>query len=403
MQTFLSHWHQAAVTTFGLFWMALWAFALGYLISSLVQVFVTQRRMRESLGESGPRSVGLATFFGFISSSCSFAALATTRALFAKGASLIPSLAFLLASTNLVVELGIVIAVFLGWQFVAGEYVGGILLILLMSIVVKLSLPKALEQSAREHARQAEGDEEKEEIPDWQELIRSKQGWSRVANRYVMEWHMVWRDVTIGFTVAGIIATFVPREFFQTLFVGSGEPDPAFWEILLQCIVGPVAAFFTFIGSMGNIPLAAVLFGNGVAFAGIMAFIFSDLVVLPVLRIQAQYYGWKMALYILAVFLLILIVVSLLLHYGFAALHMLPDPENAKQVVNRDFFNVDYTLFLNLIFLAMSAALFVWRWRQSGLPALKTETRKDLILLSLAVLALVWLLLGVLLPLVTDM
>lgn len=403
MQTFLSHWHQAAVTTFGLFWMALWAFALGYLISSLVQVFVTQRRMRESLGESGPRSVGLATFFGFISSSCSFAALATTRALFAKGASLIPSLAFLLASTNLVVELGIVIAVFLGWQFVAGEYVGGILLILLMSIVVKLSLPKALEQSAREHARQAEGDEEKEEIPDWQELIRSKQGWSRVANRYVMEWHMVWRDVTIGFTVAGIIATFVPREFFQTLFVGSGEPDPAFWEILLQCIVGPVAAFFTFIGSMGNIPLAAVLFGNGVAFAGIMAFIFSDLVVLPVLRIQAQYYGWKMALYILAVFLLILIVASLLLHYGFAALHMLPDPENAKQVVNRDFFNVDYTLFLNLIFLAMSAALFVWRWRQSGLPALKTETRKDLILLSLAVLALVWLLLGVLLPLVTDM
>lgn len=403
MQTFLSHWHQAAVTTFGLFWMALWAFALGYLISSLVQVFVTQRRMRESLGESGPRSVGLATFFGFISSSCSFAALATTRALFAKGASLIPSLAFLLASTNLVVELGIVIAVFLGWQFVAGEYVGGILLILLMSIVVKLSLPKALEQSAREHARQAEGDEEKEEIPDWQELIRSKQGWSRVANRYVMEWHMVWRDVTIGFTVAGTIATFVPREFFQTLFVGSGEPDPAFWEILLQCIVGPVAAFFTFIGSMGNIPLAAVLFGNGVAFAGIMAFIFSDLVVLPVLRIQAQYYGWKMALYILAVFLLILIVVSLLLHYGFAALHMLPDPENAKQVVNRDFFNVDYTLFLNLIFLAMSAALFVWRWRQSGLPALKTETRKDLILLSLAVLALVWLLLGVLLPLVTDM
>lgn len=403
MQTFLSHWHQAAVTTFGLFWMALWAFALGYLISSLVQVFVTQRRMRESLGESGPRSVGLATFFGFISSSCSFAALATTRALFAKGASLIPSLAFLLASTNLVVELGIVIAVFLGWQFVAGEYVGGILLILLMSIVVKLSLPKALEQSAREHARQAEGDEEKEEIPDWKELIRSKQGWSRVANRYVMEWHMVWRDVTIGFTVAGIIATFVPREFFQTLFVGSGEPDPAFWEILLQCIVGPVAAFFTFIGSMGNIPLAAVLFGNGVAFAGIMAFIFSDLVVLPVLRIQAQYYGWKMALYILAVFLLILIVASLLLHYGFAALHMLPDPENAKQVVNRDFFNVDYTLFLNLIFLAMSAALFVWRWRQSGLPALKTETRKDLILLSLAVLALVWLLLGVLLPLVTDM
>ncbi len=390
------------MTTLGLFWMALWAFALGYLISSMVQVFVTQRRMRESLGKAGPRSVGLATFFGFISSSCSFAALATTRALFAKGASLVPSLAFLLASTNLVVELGIVIAVFLGWQFVVGEYVGGILLILLMWLVVKLSLPQNLESEARKHAREAEGEDEEEDVPDWKELIRSREGWRRVAGRYVMEWHMVWRDVTIGFSVAGIIATFVPRSFFQTLFVGSGESDPAFWEKLLQCLVGPVAAFFTFIGSMGNIPLAAVLFGNGVAFAGIMAFIFSDLVVFPVLRIQAQYYGWKMALYILAVFLLILVVTSLLLHYGFATLDLLPDPESAKQVVERDFFKIDYTLFLNLLFLLVSALLFFWRWSQSGLPALKTATPKDLVLLALAGIALVWLVVGALLPLFMD-
>ncbi|WP_204902999.1 permease [Microbulbifer mangrovi] len=172
MQTFLSQWHQSALTTLGLFWMAFWAFALGYLISSMVQVFVTRRRMRENLGKAGVRSVGLASFFGFISSSCSFAALATTRALFAKGASLIPSLAFLLASTNLVIELGIVIAIFLGWQFVVAEYLGGILLILLMWGLVAVSLPERLEKQAREHAREAEdADERSEESTDWEKLF----------------------------------------------------------------------------------------------------------------------------------------------------------------------------------------------------------------------------------------
>lgn len=387
------------MTTLGLFWMAFWAFALGYLISSAIQVFVTRRRMREQMGETGARSVGLATLFGFISSSCSFAALATTRALFAKGAGLVPSLAFLLASTNLVVELGIVIGIFLGWQFVVGEYVGGVLLILLMWCLVSVSLPDDLERQAREHARQTEGGEDTDDAPShWKALLFSSEGWARVANRYVMEWHMVWRDVTIGFTVAGIIAVFVPKEFFQALFVGAGNPEPAFWQVLLQCVVGPIAAFFTFIGSMGNIPLAAVLFGNGVAFAGIMAFIFSDLVVLPVMRIQARYYGWKMALYILAIFLVILIATALVLHYGFSFLDILPSSDSAKQVVDRNFFKVDYTLFFNLAFAVVSLFLFVWRFRQSGMPKLKMKTAKEKILLLLALLALLWLIVGAVLP-----
>lgn len=398
MQEFLHLWHQAAVTTLGLFWMAFWAFGLGYLISSMIQVFVTRKRMRESMGEAGARSVGLATFFGFISSSCSFAALATTRALFAKGAGLVPALAFLLASTNLVIELGIVIAVFLSWQFVVGEYLGGLLLILLMWLLVRLTAPKKLVQQARERARQAEEGGGSDEVPDWQKLIRSRKGWRRVANRYVMEWHMVWKDVTVGFTVAGIIAAFVPRAFFQSLFVGSGNPDPAFWEVLLQCLVGPVAAFFTFIGSMGNIPLAAVLFDNGVAFAGIMAFIFSDLVVLPVLRIQAQYYGWKMALYILGIFLIILVASALLLHYGFAMFDLLPDPGSAKKITEREFFKVDYTLFLNLLFAALGLLFLVWRWKSKGLPGLKTDSLSERILLGLALLAMAWLAIGVFLP-----
>ena len=398
MQAFLHLWHQAAVTTLGLFWMAFWAFGLGYLISSMIQVFVTRKRMRESMGEAGARSVGLATFFGFISSSCSFAALATTRALFAKGAGLVPALAFLLASTNLVIELGIVIAVFLSWQFVVGEYLGGLLLILLMWLLVRLTAPKKLVEAARERARQAEEGRGDDEVPDWQALIQSKRGWRRVANRYVMEWHMVWKDVTVGFTVAGIIAAFVPRAFFQSLFVGSGNPDPAFWEVLLQCLVGPVAAFFTFIGSMGNIPLAAVLFDNGVAFAGIMAFIFSDLVVLPVLRIQAQYYGWKMALYILVIFLVILVASALLLHYGFAMFDLLPDPDTAQKITQREFFKVDYTLFLNLFFAALGLLFLVWRWKTRGLPGLKTDSLSEKILLGLALLALAWLAIGAFLP-----
>jgi len=388
--TFLELWHTSATVTLGLFWMAFWAFGLGYLVSSMIQVFVTQERMRKTMGESGPKSVALGTFFGFISSSCSFAALATTRSLFTKGAGLIPSLAFLLASTNLVIELGIVIAVFLSWQFVVGEYVGGVLLILLSWLVVRLTLPKGLVEKARNNAREQE-DSDDETPPDWKELITSREGWRRVAQRYVMEWKMVWKDVTVGFTVAGAIAAFVPKSFFQALFIGSGSEDPAFWQVLLQSLVGPLAAFFTFIGSMGNIPLAAVLFGNGVSFAGIMAFIFSDLVVFPVLRIQAKYYGWKMAFYILGVLLMALVASALIMHYGFAAAGILPDSSAAKSVTEREFFAVDYTLFLNLVFATVSIGFFTWKAATTGLKFSGSDQFSERILFWLAMAACLWL------------
>ena len=298
----------------------------------------------------------------------------------------------------MVIELGIVIAVFLGWQFVVGEYLGGALLILLMWLVVRLTASKRLVQRARERARKAEDAEESDERPDWKQLIRSRAGWRQVAGKYVMEWHMVWKDVTVGFTVAGVIAAFVPRSFFQALFVGAGTDDPAFWEVLAQSLVGPVAAFFTFIGSMGNIPLAAVLFENGVSFAGVMAFIFSDLVVLPVLRIQARYYGWKMALYILGVFLVILVASAVLMHYGFAALGMLPDSAAGTSMAEREFFAVDYTLFFNLAFVLLSAVFLVWRWRMQGLPG-GSDRRSERVLFFFACAGLVWIAVGSSLPL----
>ncbi len=402
MQGLFQDWHTAAWTTVGLFWMAFWAFGLGYLISSMIQVFVTRERMKKSMGEAGAKSVFLGTFFGFLSSSCSFAALATTRSLFTKGAGLIPSLAFLLASTNLVIELGIVIAVFLSWQFVVGEYVGGVLLILLMWLVVRLTYPNRLIEKARRRAREQEGSGGNGDVPDWQQMIRSRDGWRMVANRYVMEWMMVWKDVAIGFTVAGIIAAFVPRSFFQALFVGSGSDDPAVWQLLVQTLVGPVAAFFTFIGSMGNIPLAAVLYGNGVSFAGIMAFIFSDLVVFPVLRIQASYYGWKMAMYILGVFLVVLVAAALILHYAFAFSGLLPDAGSVTSVTERQFFSVDYTLFLNLAFIALSAAFVAWKAKAAGFDLGVSGETGERILFGLAMLAFAWLAAGLALPLIAD-
>jgi hypothetical protein len=398
METFLTHWHTAARTSLGLFWMAFWAFGLGYLLSSMIQVFVSRERMRRSMGQADARSVGLGTLFGFLSSSCSFAALATTRSLFAKGAGLVPALAFLLASTNLVIELGIVIGVFLGWQFVVGEYVGGVLLILLMWLVVRLTQHYAPVAAARDRARAEEGDGGSEAVPDWRRLLVSRDGWRRVASRYVMEWHMVWKDVTIGFTVAGIIAAFVPTAFFEALFPGAGSADAGFIELLLQTLAGPLAAFFTFIGSMGNIPLAAVLFDNGVSFAGIMAFIFSDLVVLPVLRIQARYYGWPMALYILGVFLLILVATALLLHYGFAAAGVLPAMGAAETVTGRTFFALDYTAVLNGLFLVASGVFLSWHWLRHGPPG-GGGGLSEKILYALALLALLWLALGASLPL----
>lgn len=357
MNDFLKQWGEAAYTTTGFFWMALWAFILGYIISSMIQVFVTEKRMQKTMGKDESKSVLLGTFFGFISSSCSFAALASAKSLFKKGASFVSSIAFLLASTNLVIELGIIISIFLGWQFVVGEYVGGILLILICWVLIRIINPKKLIEKAKKNL-EGQDDDEMDDSKDWKKQIQQEDSWARVAKKYKMEWQMVWKDVTVGFTIAGIVAAFVPDSFFQTLFInsGQGKTDFTFLEVLEHIVVGPVAAFLTFIGSMGNIPLAALLFGKGVSFAGVMAFIFSDLVVFPVLRINAKYYGWKMSFFILFLLFTALIGTSLALHYSFDLLGMLPDPSQVK-IQDKDHFKIDYTFYLNIAFLAISGYL----------------------------------------------
>lgn len=403
MNSFLSDWQSAAMTTVGFFWMAMWAFILGYFISSLIQVLVTRDKMQKVMGESGPKSIALGTFFGFISSSCSFAALATTKALFKKGAGLAPSMAFMLASTNLVVELGMVIAVFLGWQFVVGEYVGGVLLILICWLLIKVTRPRRMIEQARQRLEEEENTSESDQSAT--SVLTTQSGWQKISMKFFMEWKMVWKDVLIGFTVAGIISAFVPAAFFEALFVGSGSAgseNPGFLNVVAQAAIAPFAAFFTFIGSMGNIPLAAVLFGQGVAFAGVMAFIFSDLVVLPVLRINAQYYGWKMALYLVLIMFIAIVVSAVGLHYALVAFDALPSAAGATEPGKREFFQVNYQLFLNIGFVLLSVVLGYFYWQQKKGMDHDDESLslKEKIMLTLSGISALWVVGGLVVPLV---
>jgi uncharacterized membrane protein YraQ (UPF0718 family) len=392
--SFFQIWADAALTTLGYFWVAFWAFGLGYLVSAAIQLFVSRDRMQQAMGDEDLKSMSLAGFFGFVSSSCSFAALATTRALFAKGAGFVPSMAFLLASTNLVIELGIVISVFLSWHFVVAEYVGGLLLIVVMWGLVALWRPRKLIENVRQSLKA--GEEDAPEDPS--DLTRSPALWSKMARSYLMEWQMVWKDVTVGFTIAGIIAAFVPSQFFTWLFPGTGDEGArSFLEVLSHTIIGPVAAFFTFIGSMGNIPLAGLLFANGVSVAGIMAFIFSDLVVFPVIRVNARFYGWKMALYIAGLFLGGLILTALVVHYGFTLLGWEPQSASKGMMQPSERFAIDYTFWLNLGFLALTAVFGWLAWRGSGGHEWHDHDHGgvlDRALFWLALLAYVWLACG---------
>lgn len=358
MDSFFSKWHEAALTSAGFFWMALWAFVFGYLISSIIQVFITQDKMKKSMGKDDAKSILLGSFFGFLSSSCSFSALATTKSLFKKGAGFISSLAFLLASTNLVIELGFVIAIFLGWQFVVGEYVGGVLLILITYLLIRLIKPKKLIENARKNLGEEEQMDHHHKKSSLKERLKDLNNWKMVGHQFIMEWKMVWKDVTVGFAIAGIVAAFVPDTFFETLFINTDVPENSqgFLTVLEHSVVGPVAAFFTFIGSMGNIPLAALLFGKGVSFAGVMAFIFSDLVVFPVLRINAKYYGWKMSLFILFLLFTGLVTTSILLHYGFSFFDAIPT-ESANNIMEQNHFKFDTGFVLNIVFLIIAGVL----------------------------------------------
>ncbi|MBC7190830.1 permease [Marinobacter sp.] len=360
--TFWQLYGEAAKTALGFFWKAGWAFVMGYAISAMIQVFVPKHRLVRHMGEFSLGSAGLTTLFGTISSSCSFAALAAARALFAKGAHFILAVAFMFASTNLVIELGILILIFLGWQFLVAEIIGGLILILISSVLIRSTYPRHWVDRARERVEE-DAPEEEEFSP--LERMRSAKGWQMVGNQFVMEWKMVWKEILIGFTVAGFMKVFVPEAFWKALFLQNYQDTlPELLIVLENAIVGPFVAALTFIGSMGNIPLATVLAGSGVTFAGVMAFIYSDLMVPPLVRVNAKYYGWRIALYIAGIMFVSIVATALILHFGFAALGLRPDA--VQSAVMNEQFAIDYTFFLNIVFVALAGGMIFLHWRHQA-------------------------------------
>jgi len=346
----------AALTAMGFFWKAGWAFVLGYWVSAMIQAFVPKGRLTPYLGKDDAGSVGLATLFGAASSSCSFAALATARSLVLKGAHFVAAVAFMFASTNLVIELGILILIFLGWQFLAAEIVGGLVLILVSTVLVRLTYPASWIAAARDRVERQGGEEDADF--DWRKRIRSAAGWRLVGHKFVSDWQMVWEEILIGFTVAGLVAVAVPPWLWERIFLQGQVGHWPSWAIAVEnALVAPFVAAATFIGSMGNIPLATVLNANGVLFAGIMGFVYSDLMVPPLVMINAKYYGWRVALYIAAVMFASIVVTALALHALFGALGIIP--ESGRRIGDVARFALDYTFYLNLFFVAVAGAL-VW-------------------------------------------
>jgi uncharacterized membrane protein YraQ (UPF0718 family) len=353
---FIHLYGESAKTALGFFWKSGWAFVLGYFVSGMIQAFIPKAKLTQYMGDANAKSVALSTLFGSASSSCSFAALAAARSLVKKGAHFVAAVAFMFASTNLVIELGILILIFLGWQFLAAEIIGGLVLITISSIIIKFTYPKKWLKEAREKV-ESEGDDLKEDF-DWKKRIKSKEGWRLVGHKFVNDWKMAWEDILIGFTIAGFVAVLVPESFWTTLFLVGAEGVPGWLIAIENAMVAPFVAALTFIGSMGNIPLATVLNSNGVLFAGIMGFIYSDLMVPPLVHINAKYYGWRVALYIAGVMFISIVFTALILNGLFTLLDIVP--ESRRTVSNITQFKIDYTFWMNLVFVWIAGWL-VWQ------------------------------------------
>jgi uncharacterized protein len=358
---------------FGMFWEILWALILGFAISAAVQAVVSKSEMRRLLPDDSPRSLGIACGLGAATSSCSYAAVAMARSVFRKGADFTAAMVFEFASTNLVIELGIVMAVLLGWQFTLAEFVGGPLMIVILALLFRRFLTRRIVAEARAQADRGllgsmEGHAEMDMSVTggsiW-ERLRSPKGFTAVANYFVMDWAAIWKDIFGGLLIAGALAAWVPHSFWESLFFVDHPTLAKLWGPL----VGPLVAVISFVCSIGNVPLAAVLWNGGISFGGVIAFIFADLIVFPILNIYRKYYGLRVAGFLLVTFYAAMVGAALLVEFAFQAVGLVPEERNAKIVEASVTWN--YTTVLNIIFLALAAVL-VWRFvRTGGLPMLR--------------------------------
>jgi len=345
-------------------WTVWWALVFGFAISAIVQAWVPRERVERALGGTGPRPVALATTLGAASSSCSYAAVAIARSLFAKGASAASALAFQFASTNLVVELGIVIWILIGWQFTLAEFLGGLLLILIMALLLRLFVSERDERVARVHAEQAEPGHQHHAAGSPMSLrsrLTSALAWSEVAHNFRNDWSMLYREIALGFLLAGFIGL-LGNDFFNGLFI-LDAPGPI--RVIENVLVGPLIAVLSFVCSVGNIPLAAVLWSGGISFAGVVAFIFADLIVLPIVAIYRKYYGTAFAVRIVALMTLTIVIAALAVDGLFNLTGLIP----AARPTRGDIFgsvHVDYKLLTNVLGAVIFLTLFALTMRRGA-------------------------------------
>ncbi|MHB8490648.1 MAG: permease [Solirubrobacteraceae bacterium] len=345
-------------------WEVWWALVLGFAISGIVQAWVPRERIERALSGSGPGPVGLATALGAASSSCSYAATAIAKSMFQKGASAATSIAFQFASTNLVWELGVVLWVLIGWQFTLAEFVGGIVMVVLMAALLRVFIPARLEGTARHHAQEADTGHQHptaSEARSWRARLTSVSAWSDVAHNFRGDWQMLYREIAAGFLLAGFAAQ-LPRGFFGDLFlVHSGGALSA----LENVVVGPIIAMLSFVCSVGNVPLAAVLWSGGISFAGVLAFLFADLIVLPIVAIYRKYYGTPFALRMVALMFVTMVLAALVVDGLFSAAGLVPGGARPTRTDVFGAIAVNYRLALNVLGLAIFAALF-WLTKRRG-------------------------------------
>jgi uncharacterized membrane protein YraQ (UPF0718 family) len=358
---------------FGMTWEILWALILGFALSGMVQAVISKSEMTRLLPDDSPRSIATATGLGAASSSCSYAAVALARSIFRKGANFTSAMAFEFASTNLVIELGIILALLIGWQFTLGEFVGGILMIAVLWFLFRIFLSSGLVDVAKRQADRglvgsmeghAEMDMSVTEGPIYKR-ITSPEGFTSISHYFVMDWVSVWKDIVGGLLIAGALAAWVPHWFWQSFFLTDQPILSSVWGVL----VGPLVAVISFVCSIGNVPLAAVLWNGGISFGGVMSFIFADLIVLPILNIYRKYYGGKVTLFLLGTFYAAMVAAGLVIELLFGALGLVPDERSARVVEAH--ISLNYTTILNIIFLVLAAILMVRFFRTDGLQMLK--------------------------------
>jgi uncharacterized membrane protein YraQ (UPF0718 family)/YHS domain-containing protein len=333
-------------------WEVWWALVLGFLLSAIVQAWVPRARMQTALGGAGLRQVALATGLGAASSSCSYAATAIAKSMLQKGASFTTAMVFQFASTNLVFELGIVMWIFLGWQFTLAELVGGIVLIALMWLLLRLFLTRRLEEEAREHALASQAGHQHHSAESERKLF-SLQAWSDVAHNFRGDWGMLWKEITGGFLIAGFIAL-LPMSFFNRLFITGTGGAP---QVLENVVLGPIVAALSFVCSVGNIPLAAVLWAGGISFSGVLAFIYADLIVIPIILIYRKYYGGAVTVRLVAIMFAAMVTAALVVGGLFSALGLVPTQRPSIESISERPIAWNYTTMLNIVFTLVAAAL----------------------------------------------